>query len=384
MAEITEHKSKAIHELEMYIAGVVGLQLAGKDVAIPFLQGAPGGGKTSMVNAWAKKYGWNLLSVHFALQPIEEISGIPDITEIQVNGETVKGTQWTYPDILTNMYKMDQSKPTVLFLDDFHLCSQDHLNLGFEMFTNRAIRGFPLPKNSAFILAGNSSSKSGTKAGNSAIINRCAMDPVHTDFDHWKRNFAFPHGVNYKILSFLSNEKYRKYFHMEEMTNKPWASPRSWTRFSEILTPLEQALNNNIAYSDLTYYAESHVGAEAASEFAAYYKLYLETEMEKVFDAKKEIQIPDDMTGQYIYVLSAVGEFFNRLGNKDNAKVEAAYNTFANIIISIGKKSLSIATVGARELVESGNMTQYMKYKKIITAIDSKIADRISNEIRLI
>lgn len=382
--ELVEHKTKALHELEMYICGVVGLQLDKKDVAIPFLQGAPGCGKTALIHNWTEKYNWNLLSVHFALIPIEEISGIPREHDITINGQTYPGTEWTYPEILTRLYNLDQSKPTILFLDDFHLCSPDHFNLGFEMFTNRSIRGYKIPDNTAFIIAGNASSKAGTKAGNSAIVNRCSINPVHMDFNYWKKNFAFPHSLNYKILSFLSNERNRKYFHMEEMTNKPWASPRSWTRFSEILNPLEEALHNNIQYQDLAYYAESHIGGEAASEFTAYYKLYLETEMDKIFDDKKKIEIPNDMTGQYIFALSAVGEFFNRFKDTDKKKIEKLWQSFGTIIIEIAKKNLSIATVAAKELADSANIHTYTKFKSTLKEMDPEITERISKEITLI
>jgi len=204
------------------------------------------------------------------------------------------------------------------------------------------------------------------------------------DFNYWKKNFAFPHKVNYKILSFLSNERNRKYFHMDEMTNKPWASPRSWTRFSEILNPLEEALHNNIQYQDLAYYAESHVGAEAASEFTAYYKLYLETEMDKIFDDKKKIEIPNDMTGQYIFALSAVGEFFNRYKDPDKKKVEKVWQSFCSIVIEIAKKNISIATVAAKELVDSADIHTYTKFKNNLKNIDPVITEKISNEITLI
>lgn len=381
---LEDHKVKSLHELEMYIRGNVNLQLDNQDVAIPFLQGAPGCGKTSIVKEWCKKYNWNLMSVHFALIPIEEVSGIPMQIKINVNGQEVTGTEWTYPEILTGLYSLDQSKPTILFLDDFHLCSPDHLNLGFEMFTNRAIRGYPLPANTAFVLAGNSSSKAGTKAGNSAIINRCGIYPVDMDFTYWKNSFALKVGLNYKVVSFLSKDNYRKYFHMEETTNKPWASPRSWTRLSTILTPLEQATKNNIPYQDLIYHAEAHVGAEAASDFAAYYKLYLETEMEKVYAGLKAIEIPNDMTGQYIYMLSAVGEFFSMYRSENKKVVDDAYKIFSNITMEVAKKSLSIATVGAKELCEAAKMPEYNKFKDAITNINPEISKKITAEIFMI
>jgi hypothetical protein len=374
--ELTEHKAKSLHEIEKYIHASIMLQIKAEDVAIPYLQGAPGCGKTAIINSWAKKYNWNLLSLHFALLPIEEISGIPLMKKITVGGVECSGTEWTLPGIVSALYEMDQSKPTIVFLDDFHLCSPDHLNLGFEMFTNRSIHGYKIPENCAFILAGNNSSKAGSKISNSAIINRCAVNPVFMDFDYWKKNYAFRCKLNNKILSFLSNEKNRKYFHMDEMINKPWASPRSWTRFSKILNELENF--GEISYGDLVYYAESHVGPEAGTEFTSYYKLYRETEMDLVFVGKKDIEIPDDMTGQYIYVLAAFDELSKMIDD------DKAFDMFALITSKVADKNISIATVGIYEICQAFGYAEYEKYKNALTNISEETANRITAEIALI
>ena len=312
MTEI-QKQQKSLHELELLIRGMVGLQLAGVDVAIPYLQGNPGCGKTSIIqNEWAKKNNWQVFSCHFSRLPIEEISGLPEFTNIEIDGQQMRGTNWSYPDLLTKIYQLDPNRPVILFLDDFHLASPSHLELGFEMFSNRSIRGYKLPKNVAFILAGNTSSKAGSKAGNSAIINRCSIYPVYLDFNYWKMEYAIKHGVNYKIITFLSNERYRKFFHETENTNEPWCSPRSWTRLSELLNPLEKINPKGISHSDLTYYTAAHCGSTAASEFTAYYKLYLETEMDKIFNGTKAINVPNDMSGLYIYTIAASAEFLDR------------------------------------------------------------------------
>jgi len=130
--ELAEHKVKALHEIEGYIRAAIELQMRSADVAIPYLRGAPGCGKTSVINAWAKKYNWNTMAIHFALMPIEEISGIPLMKKITIGDEDYSGTEWTMPGIISRLYELDQSRGTILFQDDFHLCSPDHLNLGFE------------------------------------------------------------------------------------------------------------------------------------------------------------------------------------------------------------------------------------------------------------
>ena len=46
----------------------------------------------------------------------------------------------------------------------------------------------------------------------SPIINRLAKFNVTVNFDTWKKQFAIPNNVNKKIIHFLSNPKYAKYF----------------------------------------------------------------------------------------------------------------------------------------------------------------------------
>jgi hypothetical protein len=385
--EIKKH-TKSLNEIEVMVRGMIALQLAGQDIAIPYLQGAPGCGKTALIHEWGNKNNWQVFSCHFSRIPIEEISGIPEFVDIDINGTTVKGTAWSYPELLTKIHQLDPKKPIILFLDDFHLCSPSHLELGFEMFTNRSIRGYKLPDNLAFMLAGNNSSKAGTKTGNSAIINRCGIYPVFMDFNYWKNEFAIKQHLNYKIVTFLSNEKYRKFFHGTEDSNNPWPSPRAWTRLSVFLNPLERAFTK-INHSDLLYYTAAHVGNEAAAEFAAYYRLYLETEMDLVFDNKKPIKIPSDMSGLYIYTIAASAEYIDRyvkLGSGQsvaNKKIELN-KTFCSILSQVNKINTSIPIVGAIEVTNFGSKSIFIDLTNTMKTHHSELFNTIIAELEAV
>jgi len=117
------------------------------------------------------------------------------------------------------------------------------MGLLYELFTERTLRGYQIPKNCAMMMAGNASSKSGAKSMFSAIINRCVMMPVYTDFDGWKTNFALREDVKVHaaVVSFLGNSQYQKFFHEEEQVDVAWGSPRSWTRFANEIKSREEA-----------------------------------------------------------------------------------------------------------------------------------------------
>lgn len=387
-------KSKPLHDVLLVTFGMLSLQTQNKDVAIPYWRGAPGIAKTALAQAMCNAYDMNFIGTHYSLKPIEEISGLPIFYDITVNDKVMKGTQWTLPDILTEIINIAKNgKKTVWFLDDFHLAPPALTAIGYEMFTEWKLRGFEIPRNVAFLLAGNFSAKAGSKKNlTSAIANRCAIMPVHMDFEYWKEKYALPNSLNPKIITFLSNNKYRKYFQEEEQLDRPWASARSWTRFSNILSPMEEYLNKT-SHQEILYYASAHIGEEAASEFTTYYKLFSEVKTSEIFDRLEPIRIPSNLTSQYIYILANVSEFINRYikytnekdkGDKRNNIVEI----MSDILIELGKQSSELSVTGMKEIVISEKSLKlkniYSRIANVIQMKDPQMAIKLKTDIHQI
>ncbi len=368
-------KSRPLHNVITTTVGLLKMQMmegVTNDVAIPYWRGAPGIGKTALCQQFITKFDMNLLETHFGQTPIEEVSGLPNFQDINVNGSIVKGTIWTLPEVLTQLYQIAANgKPTVWLLDDFHLAPPSMMALGFEMFTKFKLRGMALPKNVAFLLAGNMSAKAGSKKNLlSAVANRCVILPIHADFQQWKTEFAIPNNINSKVITFLSNSKYNAFFQEEEELDHPWASARSWTKFANLLTMMEEFVPD-LSHMDILYYGAGHVGETAASEFATYHKVYSQVESDKIFDKKIEIIIPNDFSGQYIFALANVNEFINRFKNgKTEIKGELT-EIMTNIIIGLAEKNAAIAVTTLKELILLENT---LKLKNIFTRIKSSIA----------
>lgn len=283
------------------------LQIQGFDVGIPFIRGAPGGGKTASIHALSNEYNFGVLSCHLALKPIEETGGIPQFEQIVIDGQNLLGTVWSFPDILKKLYEISSQKEMVIWLlDDSHLLSPIHMALLYELFTERTLRGYKIPKNCSIIMAGNTSSKAGAKSLFSAIVNRVIFMPVFTDFNDWKRNYAIKseENIHPSVLSFLSNSKFSRFFHEEEKIDEPWGSPRSWTRFGRELLIREHWNKGQIPTDICLYLASGYVGKEAGSEFSIYYKLYSEYDIQKILQNYKEFEVPEDLTKKYAIIYS--------------------------------------------------------------------------------
>lgn len=351
-----------IKEAATYFVANANLQIEGVDMAIPYVVGDPGIGKTRFLEYECQRLGFGFVPFHFSLIPIEEIGGLPVFKKTEYENTEINGTEWSLPDIMTKIYEAaNKFKKVIVFLDDFHMCSPAHLSLGYEMFTEKKLRGYKFPKNTAFILAGNDSVKSGSKQMFGAIVNRVCMQRVVPHFDQWMMEYAIPSKINPKIISFLKNQINRSYFLGEESTNEPWPSPRSWSRFSEMLNAMEQYIPS-IDINKIMYIAYGHVGPKAASEFAAYYDIYSKTEMGLIFDGKKDIIIPSNNTDMYIYGMSASNEYVNRIvenntnnitkTSKTNLQRDSAIKTIATIITKIGASNIEIAVALLKNISE--------------------------------
>lgn len=389
MSVLDDAKSRALHEVLVITKGMLVMQTNGNEVAVPYWRGAPGIAKTSLAAEMCAQSNMNFIGTHYSLKPIEEVSGLPIFEDINVNGKVVKGTSWTLPDILTEITNVAANgKITVWLLDDFHLASPAMMQLGYEMFTEWKLRGFEIPKNVAFLLAGNYSAKAGSKKNlTSAVANRCAILPVHMEFDFWKTNFAIPQKINPKIVSFLTNSKYSKYFQEEEQLDRPWASARSWTRFSTLLSVMEQNISN-IPHTDILYYGSAHVGEEAASEFTTYYKLFGAVQTKEIFNGKIAIMIPSNMSERFVYTLATVSEFINRFTSGKGERRDNALLTMANIICQITNVSSEIAVTGLKEIAISEQSLRikdmYFGLKDNIEKIDPDVVKKLECDIQQI
>jgi hypothetical protein len=360
-----------------------------EDVAYPILIGNPGIAKTALCVQYFSG-DCNLITSDFPHLPLEEVGGMPIISDSEIQGRPVKKTEWTIPSLLAEVFESVEQRKTVLFFDEVDKCDQSHQDLLVSIL-NGKLRGYSLPKKDfAIIMAGNGSSRAGSKILSSILTNRSAMLPVHMDFKYWKTEFAIPNNINSKIITFLSNQKYQKFFTMEEMVNRPWASPRSWTRLARFLSLKEKFLGS-LNFQQMLTTTEAFVGSEAASEFAAYYKIYSETEMDQVFAKKKEIIIPTEYGEQYTYMLAAISEFFNNLSGETDKNPSMALEILAQITVKIANTSSEIALLGIREaiIIDSTSKRKrkgaiYDQLRQRIRAIDPVIAARLTDDSALV
>lgn len=369
MTDIDTSNQKPLHEvIEMTIDNCV-LQTRNIDVAIPYIVGAPGGGKTASIQAIASNHNWGLVSTHFALKPLEETGGIPQFEKIEIDGKPALGTIWSFPDIMKQLYKTaekhcGENEIVIWLLDDMHLMSAVHNAMMYELLTEHKLREFAIPKNVAMVLAGNhASSKAGAKTMFSAIINRVCLMPVYTEFLAWKSHFAIPNSIHPAIVSFLEHDQYNQFFHEEEQVSTPWGSPRAWTRLSNVLSAQEQ-WGRTMNTSTILYLSSGHVSNEAASQFQQYYDIFAKFDIPDILNKCETYKIPDDAVNRYALAYALTSHF---AGKKDRNTI---VTPFAKIIHKYIKEYQDLGLMIVHEII---NIEKILNKRNLFINISNEL-----------
>lgn len=379
--DFDQHQAmKEINDAVTLIMSNCYLQTQDVDVAPMYVVGTPGGGKTAVQHSICRKYDWGLVSTHFALKMIEELGGIPQFENLEINNQPVLGTIWSFPDIMGKLFELSEKHEMVIWLlDDMHLCTSVHMSLLYELLTERKLREYHLPDNVAIVLAGNhGSNKAGSKTMFSAIMNRVTLMPIFTSYEGWKKNFALKNNIHLAIQSFLGNDRYQQFFHEEEQVDAPWASPRSWTRLSNILTALEE-WNGEVSEDDVLMLAQGHVSKEAASEFLQYYKIFTKFDIPDILNKGKNYDLPDSPVDKYALAYALCSHLG---GTKDRKSIN---RPFAEIVYKYLKEYPDLGIMVIHELLDMEKIMNkrniYMDIAKELNNIEPGITSKLLKEV---
>lgn len=186
-----------------------------------FIWGAPGIGKSALVEKFAREVGLPCVSLLGSQLAPEDIIGIP-----RINGET---SEFLPPKMIA------KKEPYVLFLDELNACSQEVQKAFYSLIHERRIGEYHLPEGSIVIGAGNRAEDSAiVKTMSSALINRMFHVQMKADARQWIK-WAKGEGLHPWVTDYIS-QRPDHLFSESPKTEEPFSTPRSWHMLSDALT----------------------------------------------------------------------------------------------------------------------------------------------------
>jgi hypothetical protein len=186
-----------------------------------FIWGAPGTGKSSIVQQFSEQLGLPCVSLLGSQLAPEDIIGVPQIIE----GVSV----FSPPRMIA------RKEPYCLFLDELNACSHEVQKSFYSLINERRVGEYYLPEGSIVIGAGNRAHDSAiVKPMSSALLNRLVhvhLRVSHRDWLQWARQNA----IHELILNYIELRP-DHLFTQPPTHEEPFSTPRSWHMLSDSLT----------------------------------------------------------------------------------------------------------------------------------------------------
>lgn len=238
-----------------------------------FLLGAPGIGKTAIMEQIAQELGIALVSYSMTHHTRQSALGLPMIVHKNFEGMDYDVSEYTMSEIIASVYEvMDRSgiKEGILFLDEINCVSETLAPSMLQFLQYKVFGQHSVPEGWVIVTAGNPPEYNRSVRDFDVVtLDRLRLMEVDADYHVW-REYAQEKGIHNAVLNFLDLKK--EYFYKIETTVKgrSYVTARGWEDLSSMLFLYEE--EGLLTEEGLVgqYLRNDRV----VKEFCAYYDLY--------------------------------------------------------------------------------------------------------------
>ena len=237
------------------------------------LIGAPGIGKTAIMEQIAQELNIGLISYSMTHHTRQSALGLPFIVIEEFDGQEYSVSEYTMSEIIAAVYKLKREtghQEGILFLDEVNCVSETLAPSMLQFLQYKVFGTHQIPNGWIVVTAGNPPEyNKSVREYDIATWDRLKRVDVEPDYDVWKE-YAYKKGIHGSILTFLEIKK--NYFYIVETTveRKSFVTARGWEDLSEMIKLYEK---NKITV-DIKLISQYLQNDQAAKEFAVYYDLY--------------------------------------------------------------------------------------------------------------
>ena len=195
-----------------------------------FLWGPPGIGKSELVEGLTAELGGLMIDLRLGQMEPTDIRGIPFYNKEK------NVMEFAPPVDLPDEATAAQYPIVVLFLDEMNSAPASVQSAAYQLILNRRVGKYVLPDNVVMVAAGNRESDKGvTYRMPTPLANRFIHQEMKVDFNSWQE-WAVQHNIHKDVVGYLSFAKQDLYDFDAKSSSRAFATPRSWSFVSQLLT----------------------------------------------------------------------------------------------------------------------------------------------------
>lgn len=238
-----------------------------------FLVGAPGIGKTAIMEQIAQELQIALVSYSMTHHTRQSALGLPAICHREFEGKEYDVSEYTMSEIIASVYEVMREsgfKEGILFLDEINCVSETLAPSMLQFLQYKVFGGHRVPEGWVIVTAGNPKEYNrSAREFDVVTLDRLKVLNVEADYEAWKA-YADKEGLHRAVLNYLEIKK--QDFYVMEMTAKgrSYVTARGWEDLSQMLLLYEEESLPVTEELIAQYLGHERV----VREFMAYYDLY--------------------------------------------------------------------------------------------------------------
>ncbi|MGN0778618.1 MAG: ATP-binding protein [Aristaeellaceae bacterium] len=256
-----------------------------------FLMGAPGIGKTAIMEQVASEMGVALLSYSMTHHTRQSALGLPFIVHKEYQGGAVvcDVSEYTMSEIISSIYDlMEETGLTegILFLDEINCVSETLAPVMLQFLQYKVFGRHRVPDGWMVVTAGNPPEyNSSVRELDIVTWDRLKRIDVEPDFQVWKE-YAIGAGVHPAITSYLEIKPAHFYHVQSSVDGKSFVTARGWEDLSRMIRLYEL---NGIGVDKLLigqYLQDEKIAADFAQYFDLFCKYRSDYQVTSILEGK--------------------------------------------------------------------------------------------------
>jgi len=238
-----------------------------------FLLGAPGIGKTAVMEQIAQELGIALVSYSMTHHTRQSALGLPFIAHKEYDGLSYDVSEYTMSEIIASVYDVMKDsgiKEGILFLDEINCVSETLAPSMLQFLQYKVFGRHKVPEGWVIVTAGNPPEyNKSVREFDVVTLDRMKILEVEADYGVWKE-YARSRNLHTAILNYLDLKKEDFYQVETTVRGKNYITARGWEDLSEMILLYEEE-GMKVEETLVEQYLRN---PRVVREFTAYYDLY--------------------------------------------------------------------------------------------------------------
>ena len=238
-----------------------------------FLMGAPGIGKTAIMEQVAQELGVGLVSYSMTHHTRQSALGLPFIEKKIYDGVEYSVSEYTMSEIIASVYDMMAEtglREGILFLDEINCVSETLAPAMLQFLQYKIFGRHRVPDGWIIVTAGNPPEyNNSVREFDIVTWDRLKRIDVEADYEPWKE-YALNHGVHPSVTTYLDIKKGDFYKIESTVDGKSFVTARGWSDLSDMIKLYEK---NGLVVKERLI-AQYLQNKKLAKNFAIYYDLF--------------------------------------------------------------------------------------------------------------